>query len=159
MNIYVQRGFTIIELMMTVALMAVMVTLAIPSFGSMVKQNRLSTQTNTILSSINYARSETINQNNDVLIAPITAGTDWSGGWTTSVNGTVLRNFERFENATVTSSVATITYKADGSLDLPAGNNVTLTITPNDCPTGELDRRLITISWSGQSRSAATACP
>jgi type IV fimbrial biogenesis protein FimT len=161
MKMYTQRGFTIIELMITVLLLGVMLTIAVPSFSAIFKQNRLAAQTNTILSSLNYARGETINQNTNVVLAPITAGTNWSAGWTTSVNGTVLRNFEGFENAALTSSQATISYRANGTIlppPLPA-TNITLTVIPTDCPTGNSDIRVITIALSGQATSATGVCP
>jgi len=150
------RGFTIIELMITILLLGAMLTIAVPSFASIFKQNRLAAQANTILSSLNYARGETITQNTNVIIAPIVAGTNWSAGWTTSVNGNVLRNFEGIENASLTSSSATITYQSDGSL--AATGSITLTLTPSDCPTGDSDVRVITITLSGQSTSTAAVC-
>ena len=100
---------------------------------------------------------ETINQNTAVLIAPIIAGTDWSEGWTVSVGGTTLRNFEGFENSTLTSSAATITYQADGSIQ--GGVDITLTVNPSYCPTGEDYQREIRIKPNGQSRSSHLNCP
>ena len=156
MKLNYENGFTVIELMITILLLGVLAGVAVPSFASILKQNRLSAQTNTILSSLNYARSETITQNTDVVIAPLVAGIDWSAGWTTSVDGTVLRNFESFSNASVTSSVAILTYKSDGSLD--SGAPVTITLTPDECPTGSSDIRIISVSLSGQSRSTSGNC-
>lgn len=156
MKMYLQRGFTIIELMITILLLGVMLTIAVPSFSSVFKQNRLAAQTNSILSSLNYARGQTINQNQNVILQPITAGTNWSGGWKVRVNGTDIQFFEGVENASLASSAATITYQSDGSLS--AVGNITLTLTPNDCPTGNNDVRVITITLSGQSSSAPAVC-
>ncbi len=161
MNMNLQRGFTIIELMITILLLGTMLSLAVPSFASIFKQNRLAAQANTILSSLNYARGETINQNTNVVLSPLIAGINWSSGWTIGVNGNVLRNFEGFENANLTSSQATITYRADGSIlppPLPA-TNITLTVTPTDCSTGNSDIRVITITLSGQATSSDGICP
>ncbi len=151
-----QRGFTIIELMITVGLLGVMLTIAVPSFSSIFKQNRLASQTNSILSSLNYARGQTINQNQNVIVQPIAAGTNWSGGWKIRVNGADIQFFEGVENASLTSSAATITYQSDGSLS--AAGNITLTLTPNNCPTGNSDVRVVTITLSGQSASATAVC-
>ncbi len=159
MKMHIHRGFTIIELMITILLLGVMATLAVPSFSGILKQNRLSAQTNTILSALNYARNETINQNNNVVIAPTVAGTDWSGGWSVRLNsaaGAVLHSFEGFKNATVASDVSTIIYQPDGTTQ--SGAVINIDITPSKCPTGKNDVRRITISPSGQSRSSHLAC-
>lgn len=152
-----QRGFTVIELMITIVVLGILATVAVPGFGEIYKQNRLATQANTIIAAINYARNETINQNNNVLIAPVVAGTDWSGGWTVSVGGTVLRNFEGFKKTALTSSAATFTYQADGSI--VGTNPITLTLTPSDCPTGKDHMRVVTISLSGQASTVHNNCP
>jgi type IV fimbrial biogenesis protein FimT len=61
-----QRGFTIVELMVTVCLAAILFGFAIPSFRRMIVNNRLVTQTNDLIGAINYARSEAITQNTSV---------------------------------------------------------------------------------------------
>ena len=48
MKMNAQRGFTIIELITTVALVAVLLTMAIPGFSRTIEQNQLSTQVNKI---------------------------------------------------------------------------------------------------------------
>ena len=157
MNMNIQRGITIIELMVAISVLGILATVAVPSFAEFWKQNRLATQANRIIAATNYARNETINQNNNVLIAPVVAGTDWSGGWTISVGGTVLRNFEGFENAALTSSAATFAYQADGSI--VGTNPITLTLTPSDCPTGKDNIRVVTIALSGQASTVHNNCP
>jgi len=156
MKVYTQRGFTIIELMITVLLVAILLSIGIPSFASIFKQNRLAAQANTILSSVNYARAETINQNQNVVIAPNSAGTNWSGGWSVSVNGTVIRSFDAIENGTLISNRTAITFQSDGTITDTA--NITLTIRPSDCPAGDPDLRVITINPSGLSRSSPGNC-
>jgi type IV fimbrial biogenesis protein FimT len=61
-----QGGFTIVELMITVCLAAILFGFAIPSFRRMIVNNRLVTQTNDLIGAINYARSEAITQNSSV---------------------------------------------------------------------------------------------
>jgi type IV fimbrial biogenesis protein FimT len=53
-------GFTLIELMVTLALAAIVLTLAVPSFQEIIRDNRLATQTNDFISALNLARSEAI---------------------------------------------------------------------------------------------------
>jgi len=59
-------GFTIIELMLTILLGAILMAVAVPSFRTMIAANRLTTQANDLVSAINYARSESISHNSTV---------------------------------------------------------------------------------------------
>jgi type IV fimbrial biogenesis protein FimT len=82
-----QGGFTIIELMITVVLLAILASLAAPSFTSMIVTTRISGQVNDLVGSINLARSEAVKRNNGVTICQSSDGstcggeTGWSTGW------------------------------------------------------------------------------
>lgn len=54
------RGFTLLELIVVVAITAIMVTIGIPSFLDNIRNNRLTTQANTFVGVLNLARSEAI---------------------------------------------------------------------------------------------------
>jgi type IV fimbrial biogenesis protein FimT len=93
-------GFTIIELMFTIMLAALLMALAIPSFRSVIASNRLVTQANDIVSAMNYTRSEAISHNTTVSFcrANLEASTNCAGStgawrfWIVrNAAGTVLR--------------------------------------------------------------------
>ena len=54
------QGFTLIELMVALAVVAILATVAVPSMRTIIQNNRISTQVNSLLSDINLARSEAI---------------------------------------------------------------------------------------------------
>lgn len=58
-----QRGFTIVELMITVAVAAVLLMIAVPSFKSITLSNRLNTAANDLVNAINVARMEAVKRN------------------------------------------------------------------------------------------------
>jgi len=76
-------GFTIIELMMTLAIAAVLVALAAPNFTDIIKNNRLSTQYNELLTHITLARSEAVKRGTDIKVQNNngTASGTWDTGW------------------------------------------------------------------------------
>jgi type IV fimbrial biogenesis protein FimT len=85
------RGFSVIELMTAVALAAILLTLAIPSFTSFLNSNRVTSQANELLTTFQLARMEAIRRNGRVVVCSSSdgttcaAGTAWSG-WITYVD-------------------------------------------------------------------------
>lgn len=80
-------AFTLVELLVTVAIAAILVSLAVPSFNTMLLNNRLTAQANAFASALNYARAGALTQNINVQVCPvgaigsITCGGNWSAGW------------------------------------------------------------------------------
>ncbi|WP_419623622.1 GspH/FimT family pseudopilin [Thiolapillus sp.] len=72
-------GFTLIELMITLALVSLLMTLGIPSFNEAIRNNRLTTYTNDLVTALNLARSEAVKRNLSVSVRK--SGTDWEDGW------------------------------------------------------------------------------
>ena len=64
------RGFTLIELLITMSVLGVLMAIAIPNLQVFVLNNRLSSDVNGLIGLINYARSEAIARNQDVVICP-----------------------------------------------------------------------------------------
>ena len=81
-----QQGFTLIELMVTLALVAILVTIGIPGFSNIIRDNRLVTGTNDLVTSMSLARSEAIRRGVPVTVCASNTGTDctasaWNQGW------------------------------------------------------------------------------
>ena len=91
-------GFTLIELLIVVALSAVMMTLAVPSFQTMIANNRITSHTNELVMAMNLARSEAVKSNVRVILcrsgdptaSPPSCGgsaNDWTTGWLLFASG------------------------------------------------------------------------
>ena len=65
-------GFTLIELMLVVAVLAVIVALATPSLETLLHSNRLRIQSSQLMTALNLARSEAISRNSPVSLCPST---------------------------------------------------------------------------------------
>ncbi len=113
------RGFTIIELMITLTILVILIGLAAPSLSDLVRDQRVKTATSDVHSALVYARSEAIKRNADVRVAP--TGGDWGGGWQVQVaGGAVLKAQDALSGIKITqkdeSNIGTITFRGDGRL-------------------------------------------
>lgn len=81
------RGFSLIELMVAIALLAIMATLAAPSLQTLIQNNRAAAISNDLVSSVRLARSEAVSRAQQMTLCPSTDGaacansTNWATGW------------------------------------------------------------------------------
>jgi len=83
-----QRGFNLLELLIAISILGVITAIAVPSFQSISINSNLSTETNDLVASLRYARSEAAKQGLNVTVCSANAGltacsgsADWSTGW------------------------------------------------------------------------------
>lgn len=82
-----RRGFTLFELLVTVAVAALLLALAVPSFDAIVARQRQSAEINALFHAVHRARKESIMRRRVVSICPspdgerCEPGRDWSDGW------------------------------------------------------------------------------
>jgi len=74
------RGFTLIELVIAIVMIAILTSIAFPSMRSFIVRNRVRDAATDILIALNQARSEALKRNVNVVLRPVTAGT-WESGW------------------------------------------------------------------------------
>lgn len=115
------RGFTLIELMIAIAILGVLVASAAPSLIGLVRDQRLKNAAFDMFATLTYARSEALKRNGNINI--VRAGATWADGWSVQVQSggvtTTLRSQSALPNVTVTALVNTnspITYLGSGRL-------------------------------------------
>ena len=74
------RGFTLIELMVTVAVLAILLTLATPSFSDFFERYRLRGAADKVVNVLSSARAEAVMRNRDVAIDFKGSGANWCMG-------------------------------------------------------------------------------
>ncbi|MGY0632649.1 GspH/FimT family pseudopilin [Luteimonas sp. A478] len=115
-------GFTLIELMVTVAVLAILVTLAAPSFQELTNRNNLVSGTNEMIALLQSARLEAVRRNARVEVCPTEngstcSGSDWARVVVRDSSGAVLRDLEINTRLTArgSSKVASkILFRPDG---------------------------------------------
>ena len=78
-------GFTLVELMVTLAVLAIGAAIAFPSFRGVLQSNRVSTATNQLIGSLSLARSEAIRSSRPAGVCPSDTGAVCGGAWTAGV--------------------------------------------------------------------------
>jgi len=91
-----QRGVTIIELMIVVAIGAILAAVAIPGLRDTLNSTRQTTAMGLVMSDLNQARGEAIKRNARILVCATNAGatdcsgsTNWRNGWLVCREGTI----------------------------------------------------------------------
>jgi type IV fimbrial biogenesis protein FimT len=158
------RGFTLIEMMVTVIVLAILTAAALPSFRSFIAGQRIKSASFDIMSSMMLARSEAIKRNADVDVKPVSGS--WLNGWTVAVSasGATLSKQSALSSAlTITcysgaatvTPCPTVTYNSNGRLSIGAAPAIQLSSTS----TTGIATRCIGIDLSGRPNSKKAGCP
>jgi type IV fimbrial biogenesis protein FimT len=148
------RGFTIVELVVTVAVLAIVVGIAAPSMRSFVVGQRIRALSYDLTSDLLLARSEALKRNAAVVVAR--DAEQWHGGWSTVAGALQLSKRNAVgSNVAFDGAPASITFDANGRVSAPAAQ-VRITLSSDSADAH--NQRCIELDLSGRARSLVGAC-
>ncbi|WP_444633509.1 GspH/FimT family pseudopilin [Cupriavidus oxalaticus] len=148
------HGFTLVELMCTLAVLAILAFAAAPSFASLMAGQRVRSASLDLSSALLLARSEAVKRNATVTLAP--AGAAWTAGWTVSAGAETVRTFGPYGGLAITSSAAgAVVLGNDGRL---TGAAMRFELAPANDTSAAL-RACVQVSETGRVASDTGACP
>jgi len=139
-----RRGFTVVEMLMTVTLLAVLVALGAPNLRNLMISQKVKTAASDLHLSLSLARSEAIKRNAAVDIVPVSTA-DWSQGWSVKAGTSVLMTQDPYKNVAFTGPAANVTYVGTGRM---TGTAVLFFIHSTDAPA--IAARCVQIEPSGR---------
>lgn len=147
------RGFTLIELMVVVALAAILLGIGVPSFSSFIAGQRVKTAAADFSMAAVYARSEAVKRNGEVGVVAAAGG--WQDGWSVTSGAVTLSTQTAYKGLTMNSpnDVAEIVYLGSGRLKEQAQIS-SLQITGE----GGIAVRCVAFELSGLPKSKLGAC-
>ena len=87
------HGFTLLELVVTMAIAAVLMMVAVPSFVNFQRNSQLTSLTNSLVASIYAARGEAMKTGLNAFVVPTANGSDWKTGWIVFVDNNMDGSF------------------------------------------------------------------
>lgn len=152
------RGFTLIELMVTVAVLAVVMSLAVPSFKALLETQRMRAAAFDLMADLTLARNEAVKRG--ALATPVTLSptsgdsTHWESGWSVTVGTEVVSRKSAVGAGVTFTGPTSITFDPSGRV-----SNSTSVVRFALANSSANRSRCISLDPSGRPKSSTTSCP
>jgi type IV fimbrial biogenesis protein FimT len=144
-------GFTLIELMVTLAILAVLLGAAAPSFSALISSQEMRSASSSLQSALVKTRSEALKRNANVTLAPASLA-DWKAGWKVSAAATTLAESGPV-TAVAIAGPASVVFQGSGRLTNNSNDAVfKLSSTQSD------EIRCVWIALSGTASVTTSGC-
>ena len=138
------HGFTLVELMMALALVGILATLAAPAFKDSIQRSRADSDVNELRAAISFARLEAINKNRSITVAATDQNLGWVAGITVKQENTVVRKFSAMKSGAqlgTTGDAKQFVFNSLGGVENEVSFNYTQGSTSKNlkvCPSGRI---------------------
>lgn len=153
------RGFTTVELMVTLSVLLILLVLAVPQMAPFLQRQRLKNATMDLASTVVLARSEAIKRNATVYVVANTAG--WSKGWTVSTAATVsaastIRAQAALDGLSISESSSNTSFNFGGDGRM-SGTGMFFSVTPTVTSQGQ-QPLCVAVGATGRVQTTKGAC-
>ncbi|WP_454253776.1 GspH/FimT family pseudopilin [Pseudomonas sp. Marseille-Q7302] len=150
------QGFTLIEMLVVVALLGIFLAIAAPNFAGLIRSNKVQAAADEMVAVLQYARGEAITRGVTVTLTADSA-TAWNAGFSITAAGQILRRIDAGglqSGVTVSAGVAQASFSATGTTGATTSQCFTL------CPTDQAGQcRFVGVSVTGRITQPSTDKP
>lgn len=174
-----QKAFTLVELLVTLSVLAILLSIALPNFQRQIANNRTSVLAEDLIGAINFARIEAIKRGKAITFCPMNdaktgCGSDWKKGWFVVVDtaatditkppvvavGAILKRWDKLNPdavITATGGREFIRFTGTGTLARSEGTAVAVITSQVGKCTNNASRK-ITVALSGMLTTERVTC-